>query len=445
MLPSVDGLLQTRTAVELISDFGRPLTIQAFREALDDIREKLSDQEAIPSNEKILASAEKKLAFWCQPGLQSVINATGVILHTNLGRAPLSKEAIKNASIILGDYNNLEYDLKNGKRGKRWEHSESVLCRLTGAESALVVNNNAGALLLALAALTRRKHVIIARSQLIEIGGGFRIPDVMRQSGAKLVEVGTTNRVHLMDYVSALNGTVGGILFAHHSNFEIIGFTTEPDIASLCQLGESYNVPVICDLGSGALLDTSKYGLKHEMMVQEVVQSGADIITFSGDKLIGGPQAGIILGKKVFLDKIKKQPLARALRPDKTCLALLETTLGHYLKNEAEQKIPVWQMISRPKQQLKTRAEHWQSVLKAGDVIEAKSTVGGGSLPGETLDTYVFALKMKHPDQFVRRLRHQQPPIIARIEKDLAIFDPRTVSSEQEGALLVGIQNAMIN
>ena len=330
-LPSIDTLLQTETAAHLIARFGRPLTLDAFRFVLDEIRTRLKTSGIVDSvsSEFILAQAESKLTAWTKSTLIPVINATGVILHTNLGRAPLSDATIRAMDSASRGYSNLEFDLETGKRGSRLIHAESLLQKLTGAESALIVNNNASAVLLILSALANKKRVIIARSQLVEIGGGFRVPDVMKQSGAKLVEVGTTNKVHLSDYQEALIESAGLVMRAHRSNFKLVGFTEEPELKDIVEIAHKFDVPVVDDLGSGALYDTSKYGLAHEPTVQESMGAGADIICFSGDKLLGGPQAGIIIGKKVLIDKIKKHPLARAVRADKACLVGLSATLTH--------------------------------------------------------------------------------------------------------------------
>lgn len=444
-LPSVEQLLQTQTAAELIARFGRPLTLAAIRGTLDEARArfKLNLEPALPSTELILAQAESTLSAWTKPTLQPVINATGVILHTNLGRAPLSAAAIHAMDVVSRGYSNLEYDLEKGARGSRLLHAEAVLQKLSGAESALVVNNNASAVLLVLSALANKKQVIISRSQLVEIGGGFRVPDVMKQSGAKLMEVGTTNRVHLRDYENALQEGAALVMRAHPSNFKIVGFTEEPELKEIVHAAHQAGVFVVDDLGSGALLDTAKYGLAHEPTVQESLSAGVDIVCFSGDKLLGGPQAGIIIGRKILIDKIKKHPLARAVRADKTCLAGITATLLHYLKDDAEREIPICKMMSLTLKQVKGRAEAWESELGQGDVVEGESTVGGGSLPGESFKTYLLSLEVKSPDKFLKKLRKQHPPIIARTENDRVLLDPRTVLPEQEGALLVGLKNAL--
>jgi L-seryl-tRNA(Ser) seleniumtransferase len=314
---------------------------------------------------------------------------------------------------------------------------------LTGAEAAVVVNNNAAAVLLVLSALASRKGVVIARSQLVEIGGGFRIPDVMKQSGAKLVEVGTTNKVRISDYEEALTEPAGLVLHAHQSNFKIIGFTEEPELKEIAETAHRLQVPCVDDLGSGALLDTARFGIAHEPTVQESLAAGMDIVCFSGDKLLGGPQAGIIVGKADLLVKIKKHPLARAVRADKTRLAGLTATLLHYLKDEAEREIPIWRMLALTPDAIRQTAEDWAQELGQGEVLASQSTVGGGSLPGETLPTFVLALEVKSPDKFLEKLRLGQPPVIARTENDRVLLDPRTVLPEQEGAMLVNLMNAL--
>lgn len=444
-LPSVEGLLQTETTARLIAQFGRPLTLDALRNTLDDIRArfKAGTLTGLPSNESILAQAESTLSAWTAPTLSPVINATGVILHTNLGRAPMSEATIRAMDAVSRGYSNLEFDLDTGKRGSRLIHAESLLQKLTGAESALVVNNCASAVLLTLSALASKKRVVIARSQLVEIGGGFRVPDVMKQSGAKLVEVGTTNKIRLSDYTSAFGEPTALVMRAHRSNFKIVGFTEEPDLKDIVEAAHEAGVPVIDDLGSGALYDTAKYGFSHEPTVQESMQAGADVILFSGDKLLGGPQAGIILGKKALLDKIKKHPLARAVRADKSCLAGLSATLTHYLRDEAEREIPILKMMSLTLEQVKGRAEAWRDELGEGSVMAGKSTVGGGSLPDESIPTFLLELRVRSAEKILQALRRNNPPIIARIENDKILLDPRTVFPEQEGALLVGLKNLL--
>jgi L-seryl-tRNA(Ser) seleniumtransferase len=435
-LPSVEQLLQTEFAANLMSSYGRPLTLEAIRAALDMARAEIQSGSEPPTVDMILNSAQEKMEAWLFPTLRPIINATGVIIHTNLGRAPLSRAALDAINQIALGYSNLEYALELGVRGKRELHCEELLCRLTGGEAAFVVNNNAGAVLLALSALAKRRSVLISRSQLIEIGGGFRIPDVMRQSGAKLIEVGTTNRTHLSDFEAAIDSHTALILLAHHSNFRIVGFTTEPALSELIGLGESCHIPVLHDIGSGSLLDTTQFGLAHEPMVQESIREGASLVAFSGDKLLGGPQAGILVGRKVLIEKLRKHPLARSIRPDKLCLAALAATLRHYLKDEALREIPIWKMIAASTDTIRERSLRWISRLGRGEIVQGQSTVGGGSLPGETLPTWLVALRAKKPNAFAARLRGGHIPIIARVENDSVVFDPRTVLPEQEQDLL---------
>ena len=435
-LPSVDQLLQS--AGHLIGQFGRPLTLDALRLSLDEVRARFKHdgEPALPSPDVILSQAESHLSAWTRSSLMPVINATGVILHTNLGRAPLSRSTIQAMTEAAAGYSNLEFDLNTGKRGSRLGHAEAILQKLLEVEAALVVNNNASAVLLILSALANKKRVVISRSQLVEIGGGFRVPDVMKQSGAKLVEIGTTNKVRLSDFEDALAEPTGLILRAHRSNFKIIGFTEEPELEKIVDAAHKLNVPVVDDLGSGALIDTAKYGFAHEPTVQESLAAGVDIVCFSGDKLLGGPQAGIIVGKKDLLDKVKKHPLARAVRADKTCLAGVAATLMHYLKDEAEREIPILQMMSLKLEQLELRAEAWRTALRQGEVIKSESTVGGGSLPEESIESHVLALTVKSPNIFMKRLRESIPPIIARMQDGHILFDPRTVLAEQDEKII---------
>ena len=430
-LPSIEQLMQS--ADHLIQEYGRPLTLDAFRSTLDETRARFKSkpEAGLLSADAIFAQAESHLITWTASTLLPVINATGVILHTNLGRAPLSRATIAAMKKTAENYSTLEYDLEKGQRGSRLIHAESMLQKLTGAEAAIVVNNNASAVLLVLSGLANKKRVIISRTQLVEIGGGFRVPDVMKQSGAKLVEVGTTNKVRLSDYKEALEEPTALVMRVHRSNFKIVGFTEEPELNDIVHVAHQANVVVVDDLGSGALLDTAKYGFAHEPTVQESLAAGVDLVCLSGDKLLGGPQAGIIIGKKILIDKIKKHPLARAVRADKVCLAGIAATLLHYLKDEAETEIPVWKMMSLTLEHLKVRAEMWRDEVRQGEVIQAESTVGGGSLPDECIPTYVLALHVKSPDKFLKKLRMSHPPIIARVENDTILFDPRTVLSDE--------------
>lgn len=443
-LPSVEKILQTQGATILAETFGRPLTVRAVRETLERERGRLRAKTggSAPALEAILGDAGSLLRQWTQPGLRRVINATGVILHTNLGRAPLSRATVASMNAIAQGYSNLELDLETGKRGGRLMDAETALRRLTAAEAALIVNNNAAAVLLILSALAARKRVAIARSQLVEIGGGFRMPEVMRQSGARLVEVGTTNKVRLSDYEQAFAETALA-LRAHRSNFKMIGFTEEPELKSIAEAGHRAGQIVIDDLGSGALLETARFGLAHEPTVQESLAAGADLVCFSGDKLLGGPQAGLIVGKADLIAKISRHPLARAVRADKITLAGIAATLGHYLMNEAEVEIPVWKMIAMPAEECSRTAQLWAEALGIGEVAQSQSALGGGSLPGESLPTYVLSLITSHPDRLLRTLRTQDPPIVGRTERGKVLLDPRTVQIEEHDELLAGVRAAL--
>jgi L-seryl-tRNA(Ser) seleniumtransferase len=441
-LPSVDRLLTTNP--NLIQLFGRRLVLLAYRTVLDDLRNSDQNLKNTPSLQDISTLAEEKLCQWFDPSLKTVINATGVVLHTNLGRAPLSKATISAMTASAAGYSNLEFDLNTGKRGSRTVHTEDSLVQLTGAEAGFVVNNCAAAVLLALSALAKGKKVVIPRSQLVEIGGGFRVPDVMKQSGAKLVEVGTTNKVRISDFAECFEDTANSVrillLRAHRSNFKIIGFTEEPTLKEMCDLAHQHGTILIDDLGSGALIDSSKYGIEHEPTVQESLAAGADLVLFSGDKLVGGPQAGILVGRKELIDKLKKHPLARAVRADKTCLAGTSATLMHYLLDEEEKEVPIWKMISYDLGSLRMRTMEMREKVGQGEVIQGFSAVGGGALPGETIPTWLLTFKLPRPQQKLGRLRSNDPPVIARIEDDKLVFDLRTVFDEDDNQLITAIQ-----
>jgi L-seryl-tRNA(Ser) seleniumtransferase len=441
-LPSIEQLLQTARAAQLIAVYGRPLTVDALRSTLAESRQRMraGAQSMAPAAGLILEHAETHLAALLETSVQPVINATGVILHTNLGRAPLSRPAIQAMQAAAESYTNLEFDLESGKRGARSAPLQEGFRKLLNVEAVAIVNNNASAVLLILSTLAARKRVVIARSQLVEIGGGFRVPDVMKQSGAKLVEVGTTNKVRLADYTTELSGAAL-VMRAHRSNFKMIGFTGEPDLAGIAAAAHKAELPLVDDLGSGALLDTARFGLAHEPTVQESLAAGADLVCFSGDKLFGGPQAGIIVGRAELIERLARHPLARALRADKLCLAGLSATLQHYLKDEAEREIPVWRMIAMPAEQVRARAERWVAELGFGAVIAAQATVGGGSLPGEVLASHALALRPARPADFMRKLRDRRPPVIARTQSDRVLLDPRSVLPGQEPELLSALNS----
>jgi len=432
--------LRSETSQALVGAYSHDLTIAALRQALDAARQAIFAGESAASHDELVSQAAKILDGQLRLTLRPVINASGVIIHTNLGRALLSPAARAAMDQVARSYSNLEYDLEAGQRGSRYVHAEELLCRLTAAEAALVVNNNAGAVLLTLSALTRGREVIISRGQLVEIGGGFRIPDVMKQSGAILVEVGTTNRTHLRDYEAAITDRTAMLLRAHRSNFRMTGFVTDPTLAEMAGLAHSRGLLVGNDLGSGTLLDTADYGFSHEPTIQESLTAMADIVSCSGDKLLGGPQAGIILGRADLIAQLRRFPLTRALRVDKTTLAGLQATLLHYVKGEAIREVPVWRMIATPREALAARAEAWAGRLAAAGlqpkVINGRSTVGGGSLPGETLPTRLVALQEPSPERLASSLRHADPPVITRIEDERLVLDPRTVQPEEEDTLL---------
>jgi L-seryl-tRNA(Ser) seleniumtransferase len=446
-LPSVDRLLQEEEVAALAERWGHELAVGAVRETLDATRQAIRAGEAAPDVAALAAAIRARLAACLRPSLRPAVNAAGVIIHTNLGRAPLSAEARTAMDAVAVGYSNLEYDLAAGKRGSRYVHAEELLCRLTGAEAALVVNNNAAAVLLVLMALAQGGEVIISRGQLVEIGGGFRIPDVMRQSGARLVEVGTTNRTYSHDYEAAIGAGSAALMRVHHSNFRLVGFSHEPFLEELVSLAAQHGLYLFDDLGSGTLLDTAPYGLTHEPTIQESIAAGASLVTCSGDKLLGGPQAGIILGRADLVAQLKRFPLTRALRVDKITLAGLQATLRHYLLGEAAVKVPVWRMIGLDEASLGKRARVWVRKLKGlgveAQVVPGCSTVGGGSLPGETLPTRLVALAAGLPDAVAARLRTGEPPVIARIQDGRLVLDPRTVLPEQDAVLLGCVAEAV--
>lgn len=435
-LPAIYTLLETDEGRALAERYGRAAAADALRAALDAARARLRAGEiAVYAADDALNDARRALAAAFRPTLRPVINATGVIIHTNLGRAPLSEAAQAAVQAAASSYNTLEYDLDAGARGSRLIHAGRLLAEITGAEAGLAVNNNAAGLVLLLSALAQGKEVIISRGQLVEIGGGFRVPEVMAQSGAKLVEVGTTNRTRTADYERAITANTALIMRAHASNFKQIGFTESAPLDELADLAHRHGLLLVDDLGSGALLDTVPFGLDHEPTVQESLRAGADLVAFSGDKLLGGPQAGILVGRADVVETLKRHPLARAIRADKLCLAALTATLDHYRKSEALTQIPVWRMIARPADDIRREARRWARHV-GGQIVAGESTVGGGSLPGATLPTWLLALSVPDADDFTARLRAADPPVIARIADGRVLLDPRTVLPGQAGDLL---------
>ena len=444
-LPSVDSVLATTEVAEIASSFSRQWVVELVRSELDLARERIRKGEAAADLDEVAALVCRRVDEVVRAEPRRVINATGVVIHTNLGRAPLSRAAMAAAEEAAFGYSNLEFDLKSGRRGSRQAQLESLLCQITGAEAALAVNNNASAVLLGLLALAAEREVIVSRAEAVEIGGGFRVPDVLRQSGATLVDVGTTNRTYLRDYEDATTADTAAYLKVHASNFRVEGFTAEVGMRELAELGDTLGVAVLHDVGSGSLLPTEAYGLAHEPMPQESVGAGMGLVFFSGDKLLGGPQAGIVVGRRDLVSRLARHPLARAVRIDKLSLASLTATLVHYLKGEAEREVPVWRMISASPDDLRQRAEHWRASLSGSySVCESRSTIGGGSLPGETLPTWVLALDAAGMDGgaqgVMQQLRESRPPVIARVEDERVLFDPRTVAAQEESDLLACLQ-----
>jgi L-seryl-tRNA(Ser) seleniumtransferase len=440
-LPSVDRVMSHPALAEVLEGLSHALVADAVRAELEAARRSLLGGVGdAPPVELVAERAAMRAWSSAGPSLRPVINATGVIIHTNLGRAPLSKAAVK-AVQEATSYSNLEYNLEVGERGSRYSHAVEALRRVTGCEDALVVNNNAAALVLLLSGLARDKEVVVSRGQLVEIGGGFRIPEIMTQSGARLVEVGTTNRTYVADYANAITDATAMLLRVHASNFRVVGFTSSPEIAELVELAHSRGLLVADDIGSGALLDTSAYGLVQEPTVQASLRAGVDACMFSGDKLLGGPQCGVIVGNWAVIERLKRHPLARALRVDKMTLAALEATLLHYLKGEAEREVPVWRMISMGVEEIGKKAVEWVARLSNGgvkcEVAEGRSAVGGGSLPGETLPTRLVSIEPpEEAGAFAARLRSAATPVIARVEEGRVLLDPRTVLDGQEEKLL---------
>lgn len=440
-LPSIDRLL--RLSDEMIACYGHDWTVDALRALVDEARQAALSGAAIPPDAAIIEQAAARLAHQSQPTLRPVINATGVIIHTNLGRAPLSGAALDALRGVGGGYSTLEYDLEPGQRGKRDRHIERILTDVTGAPAGMVVNNNASGVLLALIALAQGREAIISRGQLVEIGGAFRVPDVMAQSGTHMVEVGTTNRTHLDDYTAAITDQTAVIVHAHASNFKVVGFTESVPLDELAALAHTRGLLLLDDIGSGALLDTAAYGLSHEPTAQDSLSAGADLVMFSGDKLLGGPQAGIIIGRADLIAALKRHPLARAIRADKLALSALQATLEHYRRGEAVEQVPVWRMIALPPDAIRARAEAWAAAIP-GAVIAARSTVGGGSLPGETLPTWVFAPHVPQPNAAAACLRQHRPPVIARVADDRLLLDPRTVLPEQDSLVLDALKELSV-
>lgn len=451
-LPSVDEILKTEKGLQWQESFPGRYVLKAIREIIEENRQAiLRDELKEVSPALMLIEIQKRIEKLSSFSLIPVINATGVVIHTNLGRSVLSEEILENVKKVACGYSNLEYDLEKGERGKRYSHIQRLLNEITDAESSLIVNNNAAAVFVCLSALAKGKEVIVSRGELVEIGGSFRVPDVMSASGAILREVGTTNKTHLHDYEKAINENTALLLKVHQSNFRTIGFTKLVEIEELVALGRKHNIPVMFDLGSGCLIDLKPYGIHIEPTVQETVKSGCDIVTFSGDKLLGGPQGGIIVGKAELIEKIAKNPLMRAVRIDKLTLSAFEAVLTHYLNEEkAKKDIPTLKMLLQDVNEIKARAKkiatklHREIKKDIADIelIADSSQSGGGALPEIELKTYAIAIKPKKlsVNKLQERLRHGNPSIIARIKDNALIIDARTVMNREIEALIKGIE-----
>ncbi len=459
-LPAVDSLLREQKCRRLINQYGQELVVSSLRHVLQTMRDRIKEEPASLSaadlsKEKILDQAEQVLNSQFQPSLRRVINATGVIIHTGLGRAVFSPEAIAALNQVLAGPCSLAIDLETGRRGDRDTHLNDLLTRLTGAEAATVVNNNAAATLLILNTLAKGREVIVSRGQLVEIGGSFRLPEVMAMSGAVLREIETTNKTHLYDYERAINESTAAILRVHHSNYKIMGFTAEPSLAELVALGKKHNLPVIDDLGSGALVDLAVFGLEPEPMVQKSVRAGASLVCFSGDKLLGGPQAGIIVGNKELIHRLKKNPLKRALRVDKMVVAAMEATLRLFLLPEKlKQKHPVYRMFSFPEKEIKQRVRRFQRRLQTQlpsdwelESMSGGTEVGSGSVPAQTLPTWLLAIRSKRfsPEVVARKLRLAPTPVITRIHEEAVLLDFRTILPEEERRLEENLISSLLS
>lgn len=458
-LPSVDEILKSEKGLEWQKTYPRRYVLQAIREIINQHREAILQDKAVEaSSETLYPDIQKRIEKLSAYSLKPAINATGVVIHTNLGRSVLSEEVMEHVRQITCGYSNLEYDIAKGKRGKRYTHVQRLLNEITGAEDSLIVNNNAAAVFVCLSALAKGREVIVSRGELVEIGGSFRIPDVMSSSGAILREVGTTNKTHLHDYECAINEKTALLLKVHQSNFRMLGFTKSLSVEELVTLGRKYKIPVMFDLGSGCLIDLKPYGIHIEPMVQEIIRAGADIVTFSGDKLLGGPQGGVIVGKAEHIEKIAKNPLMRAVRVDKMTLAAFEATLMCYLdEDKAKDTIPTLNMLLQDIGKIKARAKKIALQLKKVigsshtdiskiDVIEDSSQSGGGALSEVEFRTYAVSIKPLHlsVNAIEERLRHSNPPIIARIKEEALILDARTVRDNEIKALVRGIKAAII-
>lgn len=443
-IPKVDVLLENQDIVTLIENHHRDVVVDVIREEIDKLRNFIKENDDVNLIEEkinnlienIKISTEKVYSY----NIKKVINGTGTILHTNLGRAIISKKHADYLSEVVTSYSNLEYNLEEGKRGERYSHFEKLICKITGAEAAMAVNNNAAAVMLVLSSMAAEREVIVSRGELVEVGGKFRIPDVMKSSNAHLVEIGTTNKTHLEDYEDAISENTGAFLKVHTSNFKILGFTESVSIEELCKLGREKDIPVIEDIGSGVLIDLSKYGLEYEPTVQDSIKAGVDVVSFSGDKLLGGPQAGIIVGKKKYIDKMKKNPLTRAFRIDKFTATILEMIFHEYLNEEdAIKNIPVLSLITKDLKEIEKNAnalfnkiENLENVADI-NVEDTLSQIGGGSLPAERIKSKSVTIMPKNisTQSLEAKLRAGKNPVVGRISEEKLILDMRTVLEDE--------------
>jgi len=446
-LPKVDELLRSQELKELSLEFGDSAVTDGIRREVEVLRQDILAERrtALPARDELCCRIARRVRQDSLPSFRTVINGTGILLHTNLGRACLSEKAAQAAADAARRYSNLEYNLQRGSRGSRYSHVEDLLCRLTGAESALVVNNNAAAVLLILSALTQGGQVPVSRGELVEIGGAFRVPEIMEACGAQLKEVGATNKTHLYDYERAINENTKAIMKVHTSNYRIVGFSETPALSDLVELGHKHGLPVIEDLGSGSLLNLEQFGLHDEPTVQDSIKAGVDVVSFSGDKLLGGPQAGIILGRKQYMDRLKKHPLTRAMRVDKMTLAALEATLRSYAAGTVEE-IPVIGMLAVGSDALLRKAKLLQTMLaEAGisaQIVSAEGQVGGGSVPNQNLASFAVALT-GDVTGLEEKLRLGMRPIIGRIHDGHYLLDVRTLWEEDFPVIVTAVREAM--
>ncbi|MGD9106959.1 MAG: L-seryl-tRNA(Sec) selenium transferase [Desulfobacterales bacterium] len=458
MLPGVDYLLERLKADHLFNDIPKSVLVRSIRSVIENLRAIIMDgeqdvAEAQLSDSIVLEAVKNKVKQAMTSNLKRIVNATGIVVHTNLGRSLLAINAVENLLTIASRYSNLEFDLSKGKRGSRYSSVEDILCEISGAQAAMVVNNNAGAVLLCLETLSRGKKVIVSRGELVEIGGSFRIPDVMAKSGAVLKEVGTTNRTHFHDYENAIEHDTGLLLKVHKSNFSVVGFTAEVSLEELVALGAKYQISVMEDLGSGTFVDFTKYGLLKEPTVQESLAAGVDVVTFSGDKLLGGPQAGIIVGKKDLIDRIKKNPITRALRIDKLTLAALEITLRYYRNIDREMdSIPTLRMITLPLGHIEKRAKELAKLIENADdprisvcLVNVFSRPGGGAFPLQKLPSKGVGVKIQgvSANDVEEKMRGNDIPIIGRIEEDRFIMDLRTILDDELPIIKKAFENML--